>query len=136
MTNAQEKAITLALNVLHVGFFECPKHLYEYFIDNDDSALLMAAGDVNAVGTSPPLLALAVLQKAVARTGLFTDMTDFAPPAHYCSFLKDQIDRSKRTITLRQCEEAQEGCPYATFENIKRSSGTSSQHQRCAVARR
>ena len=43
MTNAQERAITLALNILHVGFFECPKHFYQYFIHNDEWALIMAA---------------------------------------------------------------------------------------------
>src|SRR6185503_17578805 len=31
MTAVQEKAITLALNTLHVGFFECPRHYYQYF---------------------------------------------------------------------------------------------------------
>ena len=27
MTNSQERAITLALNILHVGFFECPRQV-------------------------------------------------------------------------------------------------------------
>ena len=43
MTLTQERSITLALNILHVGFFECPKHFYEYFVNNDEWALLMAA---------------------------------------------------------------------------------------------
>ena len=32
MTTAQEQVISLALNVLHVGFFECPRQDYQYFI--------------------------------------------------------------------------------------------------------
>ena len=43
MTPSQEKAITLSLNILHVGFFECPRHFYEYFLTNDEWALLMSA---------------------------------------------------------------------------------------------
>ena len=40
MTDAQERSITLALNILHVGFFECPAHFYEYFLTNDEWALV------------------------------------------------------------------------------------------------
>ena len=43
MTLSQERSINLALNMLHVGFFECPKQFYEYFVNNDEWALLMAA---------------------------------------------------------------------------------------------
>ena len=50
MTTAQERAIKLALNILHVGFFECPKHYYEYFVTNDEWALLMTAAGANAGG--------------------------------------------------------------------------------------
>lgn len=119
MTDAQERAITLALNVLHVGFFECPKHYYEYFVSNDEWALLMTAGGINAVGTPPSDVALAVLRKAVAREGFFAEMTDFKPPMHYCSFLRDKIRRGERQINLEPCKEGQQGCPYATFENLK-----------------
>src|SRR6185437_8331644 len=92
MTSTQEKAITLALNILQVSFFECPKHYYEYFIKNNDWALLMAAAGINDVDAQPQPIALAVLGNAVARKGLFADMTDFEPPAHHCSFLREQID--------------------------------------------
>ena len=122
MTPTQERAITLALNVLHVSFFECPKNYFEYFIKNDDWALLMAAGDVNAVDAPPQGVALAVLGRAVAREGLFEGMTDFTPPAHYCSFLRDQNARGERHIKLQQCGPGREqGCPYATFEHLKES---------------
>src|SRR5688572_32423865 len=99
MTLSQEKAITLALNVMQVGFFECPKHYYEYFVDNDEWALLMAAAGVNDVAVSPQRLALAVLHEAVAHEGFFSGMTDFVAPAHYCSFLKEKVDTGKRTIS-------------------------------------
>lgn len=121
MTLTQERSITLALNVLHVGFFECPGQYFEYFISNDEWALLMAASGINAVGTAPPVLALAVLQRAVARQGFFADMTDFEPPAHYCSFLRDQIQRGERHVTLEPCPPGLRRCPYATFDNLKDS---------------
>ncbi len=121
MTQAQERSITLALNILHVGFFECPKHFYEYFVKNDEWALLMAAGGVNDVGTPPPQLAMAVLQNAVARRGFFEGMSDFNPPAHYCSFLTDQVRRGERNISLKQCERGQQTCPYATPEHLQGS---------------
>lgn len=121
MTSAQEKAITLALNILHVSFFECPKHYYEYFIKNDEWALLMAAADVNDVDAQPQPIALAVLANAVAHKGLFADMTEFEPPAHYCSFLREQIGRGERKISLHVCEQGQQGCPYASFENLQDS---------------
>lgn len=128
MTPAQERSITLALNILHVGFFECPSHAFEYFIDNDDWALLMAAAGLNAVNTPPPEAALAVLREAVARRNFFAGMTDFKPPAHYCSFLAEQVRSGKRVVTLRQCEEGQKTCPYATFENIRDSRASRNQN--------
>ena len=121
MTVTQERAITLALNVLPVGFFECPKHYYEYFVNNDEWALLMAAGGANDAATPPQELALAVLYYAVKRQGFFAEMTDFQPPAHFCSFLRDKIARGERDMTLEPCKPGQQGCPYATFEHIKRS---------------
>ena len=119
MTAVQEKAITLALNTLHVGFFECPRHDYQYFIDDDEWALLMAASGLNAVDTPPPQLALAVLHNAVARKGFFADMTDFNPPAHYCSFLRDKIQSGRLNMALEPCQPGQKFCPYATFEQLK-----------------
>ena len=121
MTSQQERAITLALNVLHVAFFECPKRYFEYFINNDEWALLMTAGEVNAVDTPPQAVALAVLQAAVARRGFFEAMTDFQPPEHYCSFLRAKIDTGERKMKLAPCRRGQQGCPYASFENIKGS---------------
>jgi hypothetical protein len=121
MTPAQEKAITLALNVLHVGFFECPKHYYQYFINNDEWALMMTAAGLNAVNTPPQQIALAVLRNAVAREGFFAAMTDFKPPAHYCSFLRDKVERGERRMKLEPCREQQQGCPYATFDELKGS---------------
>jgi len=121
MTLTQERSITLALNILHVGFFECPKHFYEYFVSNDEWALLMAASGINAVGTPPQQVALAVLQQAVTRQGFFADMTDFAPPAHFCSFLRDKIQRGERDMMLEPCKPGLQRCPYATFENLKDS---------------
>lgn len=130
MTTAQERAITLALNVLHVGFFECPKHYYEYFIDNDEWALLMTAAGLNAVDTPPQEVALAVLQSAVARQEFFKAMADFRPPKHFCSFLRDKVRTGERNLSLEQCEEGQRGCPYATFENIRESTTTSATGRR------
>jgi hypothetical protein len=121
MTLTQERSITLALNMLHVGFFECPKQYYEYFVSNDEWALLMTASGTNAVNTPPPVLALAVLQQAVGRQGFFADMTDFTPPAHYCSFLRDKIQRGERDMTLEPCPPGLQRCPYASFENLKGS---------------
>ncbi len=121
MTATQERAITLSLNMLHVGFFECPKHFYEYFVNNDEWALLMAAAGLNKVGMSPTEVALAVLKNAAAREGFFETMTDFEPPAHHCSFLQDKIKRGERMIDLCSCKKAQEGCPYATFDHLKES---------------
>ena len=121
MTLTQERSITLALNILHVGFFECPKHYYEYFVNNEEWALLMAGAGINAVGTPPPQLALAVLQQAVAREGFYAEMTDFTPPAHYCSFLREKIHHGERSMTLKRCEQGQQSCPYATFEHLKES---------------
>jgi hypothetical protein len=121
MTPTQERAITLALNILNVGFFECPSHSYEYFIDNDEWALLMAAGELNAVDTHPQELALAVLSRAVARKGFFAEMTDFRAPRHYCSFLQDKIRRGERRLTLEPCPGGQMTCPYATFDALKHS---------------
>jgi len=123
MTSTQERAITLSLNILHVGFFECPKHFYEYFINNDEWALLMAAGGLNNVDAVPQQIALAVLRNAVTREGFFSDMTDFRPPSHHCSFLRHKIQKGERTIPLYPCQESQAGCPYATFENIRDSTG-------------
>lgn len=119
MTPAQERVIQLALNVLQVGFFECPKHYYEYFVGNDDWALMMTAAGENAVGTPPAQLAVAVLRQAVAREGFFAEMTDFEPPAHYCSFLVDQVRRGERRVELKQCQPRQTGCPYASFEHMR-----------------
>ena len=121
MTTTQERAITLALNILEVGFFECPKHYYEYFIDNDEWALLMTAAGLNVVGTPPQQIALAVLHHAVARKGFFDSMTEFRAPRHFCSFLRDKIGRGEREMDLRACAEGQPACPYATFEGIKDS---------------
>ena len=121
MTSRQERAITLALNVLHVSFFECPKRYFEYFINNDEWALLMTAGEVNAVDTPPHAVALAVLQAAVARRGFFEAMTDFQPPEHFCSFLRDKINAGERKMTLEPCRRGQQDCPYATFEHIRES---------------
>jgi hypothetical protein len=121
MTDTQERSIALALNILQVGFFECPRHYYEYFIDDDEWALLMTAAGINVIGTPPQQLALSVLRNAVAREGFFTGMTDFQPPAHYCSFLKEKIECGKLKISLRQCEEGQKNCPYATFEHLDAS---------------
>ena len=121
MTTEQERAITLALNVLHVGFFECPRQDFQYFINNDEWALLMTAAQVNAVDTPPQGVALAVLQAAVARRGFFEAMTDFEPPQHFCSFLRDKIRTGERQVALEPCARGQRHCPYATFENIKES---------------
>jgi hypothetical protein len=121
MTPTQEKAITQSLDILKVGFFECPKHFYEYFLHNDDWALLMAAAGLNDVTTPPPVVALAVLRNAVLREGLFAGMTDFRPPTHHCSFLGEQIRRGERTIDLEPCKEGHERCPYANFENLQGS---------------
>ena len=121
MTAGQERAITLALNILHVGFFECPRHDYQYFLNNDEWALMLAAAGLNAADTPPPRLALAVLGRAVAREGFFAGMTDFEPPAHYCSFLRDKVARGERSIALEPCQPGERGCPYATFEHIKDS---------------
>ena len=117
MTNTQERAVTLALNILHVGFFECPRHFYQYFINNDDWALLTAAAGLNAVNVRPQEVALAVLQNAVARKAFFEGMTDFKPPAHFCSFLRDKA--GAHALPIQPCREDQRDCPYATFENIK-----------------
>jgi hypothetical protein len=121
MTAGQERAITLALNILHVGFFECPRHDYQYFVNNDEWALMMAAAGVNAADASPARLALAVLTHAAARAGFFEGMTDFEPPAHYCSFLRDKVARGERAMNLEPCKPGEQGCPYATFEHIKDS---------------
>lgn len=121
MTQTQERAISLALNILHTGFFECPKQYYEYFVNNDEWALLMAAGGIESTDIPPMELAVAVMHKAVVREGFFSGMADFKPPAHYCSFLRESISRGERTIHLKQCEEGQSTCPYATFENIRDS---------------
>ena len=121
MTPGQERAITLALNVLHVGFFECPKHYFEYFLNNDEWALLLTAAGLNAVGTPPAEVAVAVLRNAVAREGFFAAMSDFRPPAHHCSFLQDKIRRGERKMQLTPCNENQQHCPYATFEHIIQS---------------
>jgi hypothetical protein len=121
MTPTQEKAISLALNILDVAFFECPKHYYEYFISNDEWALLMAAANVNAVGTPPPQLAVEVLRAAVAREGLFRGMSDFRAPRHFCSFIREKNRTGERRIELKQCEEGQRTCPYASFEDIRDS---------------
>jgi hypothetical protein len=121
MTLTQERSISLALNMLHVGFFECPKQFYEYFVNNDEWALLMTASGVNAVGTPPQQIALGVLQQAVARKGFFADMTDFTPPAHYCSFLSGKIRRGERDIELQPCQPGLQRCPYATYEHLKAS---------------
>ena len=117
MTNAQERAITLALNILHVGFFECPKHFYQYFIHNDEWALLMTAAGLNTVNARPQEVALAVLHRAVTRQAFFEGMTDFKPPAHFCSFLRDKA--GAHALPIQPCREDQRDCPYATFENIK-----------------
>jgi hypothetical protein len=109
------------LNILNVGFFECPRQDYAYFIDNDEWALLMTAADANEVGASPQDLALAVLANAVARRSFFAEMTDFRAPRHFCSFLRDKIERGERTMTLEPCREGQQTCPYATFEGISHS---------------
>lgn len=121
MTRTQEQAITLALNVLQAGFFECPKHYYQYFINNDEWALLLAAAGLNASDTPPQDLALAVLRNAVSREGFFHEMTDFRPPAHFCSFLREKTRTGERKICLEPCKEDQKTCPYATFEQFKRS---------------
>src|SRR5215212_1377094 len=121
MTLTQERAITLALNVLSVGFFECPRHYYEYFISDDEWALLMEAAGLNAVGTPPQRVALAVLDKAIAREGLFKGMTDFRPPRHFCSFLREQVRQGQRDMAVEACEEGQHTCPYATYERLKDS---------------
>jgi hypothetical protein len=121
MTLSQEKAITLALNVLHVGFFECPKQYYEYFINNEEWALLLTAAGLNATDTPPQTLALAVVRNAVLREGFFQDMTDFEPPAHFCSFLRDKIQTGERKMCLKPCEQGTKTCQYATFEHLKAS---------------
>lgn len=122
MTTTQERAIALALNVLHVSFFECTKNYYEYFINNDEWALLMAAAGVNSVDAAPQQLALAVLHDAAGRQKFFEGMTDFKPPEHHCSFLKDKIQKGERKLELfSPCAEGQQGCPHATFENIRDS---------------
>ena len=121
MTTAQERAITLALNALHVGFFECPRQDYQYFISNDEWALLMTAAGVNTVGAPPREIALAVLRNALAREGFFAEMTPFEPPAHYCSFLREKVRSGERKMTLEPCGRGQKYCPYATFEGIKES---------------
>lgn len=121
MTTGQERVITLALNVLYVGFFECPRKHFEYFVSNDEWAAMMAAAGINDVSISPPRLALAVLQQAVAREGFFLDMTDFRPPAHFCSFLQQKAASGEHPIQLSRCAEGQTNCPHATFENLKRS---------------
>lgn len=121
MTHTQERSITLALNILHVGFFECPKQFYEYFLDNEEWALLMAASGMNAVDTPPQQIAVAVLQQAVARHGFFAEMRDFSPPSHYCSFLRDKIACGKRDMVLEPCPSGVQRCPYATFEQLKAS---------------
>src|SRR5688572_17437427 len=107
MTIQQERCITLALNILHVGFFECPKHYYEYFVNNEEWALLMAGGGMHEVDTPPLVMALAALRNAVAREGLFAGMTDFVPPAHFCSFLRDKIDSGERKMDLQPCAKGQ-----------------------------
>ena len=121
MTLAQEKAITLALNALHVGFFECPKQYYEYFINNEEWALLLTAAGLNAAETPPQVLALAVLRNAVAREGFFHEMTDFEPPDHFCSFLRDKIRTGERKMCLKPCKKGDTKCQYATFEHLQGS---------------
>ena len=119
MTTTQEKAITLSLNILNVSFFECPGQHYEYFLSNDEWALLMSASGVNAVATPAPKVALEVLHHAVARDGFFAGMTDFKAPRHFCSFIREKNRTGERSIPLSQCEAGQRTCPYATFEAMK-----------------
>ena len=121
MTNSQERAITLALNVLHVGFFECPRQDYQYFINNEEWALPMSAAGVNAVAAPPQEVALAVLRSAVAKQGFFAGMTPFEPPAHYCSFLADKVRTGERKLALEPYARGQADCPYVTFDGIKES---------------
>ena len=121
MTHAQEKAITLALKVLQVGFFECPKQYYEYFINNDEWGLLLAAAGINTTNTPPQALALAVLRNAMAREGFFHEMTDYEPPDHFCSFLRDKIQTGERKMCLKPCRKGETTCQYATFEHLRES---------------
>lgn len=121
MTPIQERAITLSLNMLQVGFFECPKHYYEYFVSNDEWATLLTAAGLKDVNTPPLQLALAALQQAVARKGLFADMSDFQGPPHYCSFLAEKVRTGERSLKLEPCQLGQKGCPYATFEHLQAS---------------
>ena len=121
MTAAQEQAITLALNILHVGFFECPRQDYQYFINNEEWALLMMAAGINTVGAPPQEVALAVLRDALAKDGFFAAMTPFEPPAHYCSFLREKIQTGQRKMTIEPCARDQKHCLYATFDGINQS---------------
>ena len=121
MRLAQEKATTLALNVLQVGSFECPKHYYEYFISNDEWALMLTAAGMNAADTPPQVLALAVLRNALLREGLFHEMTDFELPAHFCSFLQEKIRTGERKMCLEPWERGNQTCRYATLEHLRES---------------
>ena len=109
------------MNILHVGFFECPRQDYQYFINNEEWALLMAAAGLNAVNTPPQEIALAVLRNAVACEGFFAAMAPFEPPRHFCSFLRAKTRAGERSMTLEPCAAGQKHCPYATFERIKDS---------------
>ena len=79
----------------------------------------MAAAGLNTVNARPQEVALAVLHSAVARQAFFEGMTEFKPPAHFCSFLRDKAKSSAEVLDLQPCREDQRHCPYATFENIK-----------------
>ena len=122
MTAGQERAITLALNILHVGFFECPRHDYQYFVNNDEWALMMAAAGPQRRGHAAAAARARRPGRRRSRArGSSPGMTDFEPPAHYCSFLRDKVARGERAIELQPCKPGEQGCPYATFEHIKDS---------------
>ena len=119
MNTLQTKAIQLALNVLYMDFFECPKHFHQYFLNTDEWALLLLAAGIQDADYKVAEVALTVLHHAVARKGFFHKMGDFKSGPHICSFLQEKVDRKGYTFKLEECQPGSAECPYATYEMLK-----------------
>ncbi len=133
MNTLQTKAIQLALNVLYMDFFECPKHFHQYFISSDEWALLLLAnGTFQDADYKVGDVAVAVLNHAVARKGFFEKMGDFKPGPHICSFIKEKVDRKGYAFQLDLNVQAEQtDCPYATYRILKLMADRVKESQKC-----
>ena len=74
---------------------------------------------------------IGIVRGAALRLTRDRDRADDVTQAVFVALARDarKVRRGERTLELEPCEQGQQTCPYATFEEIRHSAATQTHHQ-------